>query len=737
MNRLPMYRVLITVMALLYSSVLLHADLGTITGLVTDRATGDPLGGVTIRIEGTRQGAISNSNGRFHIKGLPSGNVTIAASLVGYEPTRTQVFLNRDETRDVVFTMLASPIRTNEVVVSANKRVQAVQDVPISVAVMNQADLSRRNITRLDEALGYVSGVTVAKDQVNIRGSSGFAFGVGSRTMVLMDGFPLLSGDNGDIKFDVLPVADIERVEVIKGAGSALYGTGALGGVVSLITKEATDTGELNARIYAGVYPLPKYQQWRYSDVPSIQSGADLRYARAFGQFSVNASGGIRQDQSYRDFDAGVRGFGYTKLGWQPNERTSLKLFALGAVDDKENYLYWESLARATFPPTDQKPDERLRSTKLAAALEFSQILSGTTSLVVRPGVFVTRFENTQTGTPVDSNQSTASTYNAEAQLTSMLSSTTVITAGLNARLNSVRSDVYGNQLQSVVSGYAQAEFTFVDDLIVTAGVRADREETGGRTSQLEFSPKFGMTWHASEQTTLRASVGRGFRAATIAERYARIRYGPFQVSPNENILAESSVSAEIGAHHTGVLLLPVELDIAVFDNELYDLIEPTFDFAQPGSPIVFRNVTRARVLGAEATARMMIADGLGMETGITAMLPRDLVQDNTLPFRNNIIWYSRAFWRPFDAVELQCDYRFLNRVERVDDRLKLFIADADARVPTHIVDARLVWSMNAMTKLPLKLTLGGRNVLNYAYTETVANLGPSQSVFLQLSWGQ
>ena len=237
----------------------------------------------------------------------------------------------------------------------------------------------------------------------------------------------------------------------------------------------------------------------------------------------------------------------------------------------------------------------------------------------------------------------------------------------------------------------------------------------------------------------VRASVGRGFRAATIAERYANIRYGPFQVRPNADIRPEYSWSAEAGVRYSPTSLgLPLDVDMAVFANELYDLIEPTFDLSDPRVPITFRNITRARILGAELSLRMALASWLGIETGVTAMLPRDLLLDEPLKYRNNVLWYSRGSWTFAVGrlpMELQAEYRFQNRVETIDDRLSVFIPNADQRVPSHVVDARLFARLEPLTGLPMRIGLIGRNLLDYYYAEVVANLSPTRSVLLQVEW--
>ncbi|MBK7032263.1 MAG: TonB-dependent receptor [Ignavibacteria bacterium] len=315
--------------------------------------------------------------------------------------------------------------------------------------------------------------------------------------------------------------------------------------------------------------------------------------AQRVGEFSYSVSGGIRSDESYREYDRSLRGFGFAKLTWQPSDLVTLRAFGFGTLENRENFIYWRDLDNATRPPLAQNLDERLATSKFAVGTEYSQIFSGSTSLIAKYGFFRTMFENTLNGEKLDSNYSTAFAHNAEAQLTSRLAEGMILTAGITGRLNWVRSDVYNTALQTIISGYAQGEFT-LGSVILTGGIRADREETESLSPQLEFSPKFGMTWNAAQQLTVRASVGRGFRAPTIAERYANIRYGPFNVRPNPDLLSESSWSGEVGFHVTASnFFVPIDLDLAVFDNELYQLIEPTFDLTQVGAPIVFQNLTR------------------------------------------------------------------------------------------------------------------------------------------------
>ena len=159
----------------------------TVRGVVNDAQTGQPLYGATVQQIGTSRGAVTNRIGAYTIRCVGSDTIRLRVSYVGYAQAQVSVLASSATIDADPITLLVSSQRQQEVVVSANKRVQAVQDVPISVSIVKADDLSQRGIVRLDEALRYVSGISIARDQVSIRGASGFALGVGSRTMVMMD----------------------------------------------------------------------------------------------------------------------------------------------------------------------------------------------------------------------------------------------------------------------------------------------------------------------------------------------------------------------------------------------------------------------------------------------------------------------------------------------------------------------------------------------------------------------
>ena len=123
---------------------------------------------------------------------------------------------------------------TRTIVVSASKRKQKIEEVPVSMEVLRPQLIDHKGITDLEQAVDQTPGVYTMDGQVSIRGGSGFAYGTGSRVLLLWNGMPLLSGYAGDTQWNAIPMEQASQVEVLKGASSVLYGSGALNGIIAL-----------------------------------------------------------------------------------------------------------------------------------------------------------------------------------------------------------------------------------------------------------------------------------------------------------------------------------------------------------------------------------------------------------------------------------------------------------------------------------------------------------------------
>lgn len=722
---------LVILLAILVTTPIYAQTRAYLSGKVED-INSKPLIGATLRVDGTAYGAITDRNGQFKIKSISVGKNKLLVSMIGYETKVIETVLKSNELNTINITLKEQAIETNEIVVSANKRIQTVQEIPISIGIISAQDMKSKNLTRLDDALEYVPGIEINKDNISVRGSSGFSFGLGSRVAVLIDGFPILSGDNGDAKADAIPVFDIERVEIVKGAGSALYGTGALGGVVNIISRQPSEQSSVRISPYIGFYTKPRYKQWEFSDSYQLTKGVELGTSQKLGNFSYLLTASFMKDDGYRYADEISRSNAFAKLSYSFSDFNQVSLTTNIATYDSHDWVFWKSLDSATFPSEDNTEDLKVRSDKMTVFADWRSIISDNIFTMLKTGVFFTSFENSLEKTDASYRQTDALNFNAEYQLNAKLSDGLQLTSGVNANINSVSSNIYGNRKQNSFAFYSQLEYV-LNQFTFTGGARFDYEKTDTLDSEIEISPKLGLLYKTDFGMNLRASAGTGFRAPSIAERYASTGFSGFKVYPNFNLKAEKSFSTEIGANQQFEFLnSKCELDVSAFWNEMSDLIEPTFIDAGTAA-IQFVNFQKARIIGTEISAKTFIAGLFGVESSLTIMDPRDLKTDSVLNYRSEILWYNKLII-PLGDFKIFLDYRYKSKVKNIDTRVALQVKDYDARVPMHIVDLSLAYNTKLYSALEWGIQLSVRNLFDYYFTEIMGNLYQTRNIVLQTS---
>jgi len=273
---------------------------GLLKGQVIDSKTKEPLPGVNIIFKGTTLGTITDTEGNFSLGNIPIGSYSILVSMMGYKPgifenTRIRVQQTTELNVELEQTFLQAP----DVIVTASKSIQRVQDSPVSVAVISDLEIKQKNSVTIQDALRFSPGLYMTDDQLNIRGSTGYNKGAGSRVLVLLDGVPAIAGDTGGINWDALSPTEIARIEVVKGAGSALYGSNALGGVVNLITRDPSPTPVTRSRISWGYYDDPFYSSWKFTNRLLQFNAMDVSHSRKVGKLGMLLSVGRKTSTGY------------------------------------------------------------------------------------------------------------------------------------------------------------------------------------------------------------------------------------------------------------------------------------------------------------------------------------------------------------------------------------------------------------------------------------------------------
>jgi len=701
------------------------------------------LPGAIVQIKGTNYGAIADKEGVFKIIFKDNNKLDLDNILLSVSATAYKTKIVKYSNNFIEIQLEQNNFQSDNIVVSANKKVESIQDVPISVSLISSQDLKIRQMNSVDVALQYVPGVQVNRDNISIRGSSGFSYGVGSRVSMLIDGFPLLSGDNGDIKFDALPMFNTKSIEVVKGAGSALYGTSAIGGVINLITEDNYDDKLINFRIYSGFYTKPKYDSWVYQDELNFDSGFDFTVKKKINDLGILINTGLVDRNSWRDYDKKSIINSLVKLDYKINDYQKLKFISNISIAENDDWAFWNSLDSATIPPADVDRSIKVNSDKYAFMLGYENILTNSTIMNIKSGLYLTEYYNNYPKDNEEYRQSRANSYNNEVQFNSILNKSNNLTYGVNLLLNDVNSAVFSDRKQFIYSAYSQYERNQVLNLfgngvkwIFTLGGRIDYEDIKDITSEVQFSPKIGNNFQFDEHNTLKLSGGRGFRAPQIAERFSQIRFQGFQVIENFDLTPETSWSAELAyTHENKVFGIPFLVDFAFFQNNMQNLIEASFSEGGNTS-IQFQNVSEARIRGIETSVKAFFGD-FGFDLSATVLDPIDLSSSNygeVLKYRAKFVSQNKLFYQ-YKDLRLEIDYRYYSRIERIDELLALEINDANVRNHSNIVDVRLNYNTKNIfgDKYDYDITINCFNIFDYYYTQMVGNLGKTRHISLQL----
>ena len=723
------------------------AQTGSLVGTVRD-AAGVPLPGINVVLAGTTLGDATDLNGRYAIRLIPTGSYTVQASAIGFQTQQQPITIEDGGRTTVDFVLQEATLRGDEVVVTAARRSQRFSDAPVSLNLVLPRELETRNILALDEALRYVPGVQMADNQVNIRGSSGFTFNTGSRVLLLLDGLPLLRPDNEGIPLNALPISQIERIEVVKGPGSALYGSGALGGVINIITKDFPETPETNLQLFAGAYEPVRYEVWRdawdEADEPRQFGGGIFTHARRLGRkagFWINAA--YREDQGFtnfrteRDFDA------FFKFGARPGTTVRFDLLGGWTFRKSDSFLYWNG-ARDVLNPGELDlggiqasgtNDNQINLFNLMPS--FSHVVSGSFFYSIKArliGAVIQPLEDDGTPKSVDKG-TTGIRYGGEIQANWQMRRGGHVTAGATTEQLLTESSFFQPdsveataRSQPERAAFLQVEQTFFDRLTLVGGLRYDTYEIDTTDVERKLSPKLNASYRLFEGLTLRAAYGQGFRVPSLGERFVNDR-AFLPIVPNLDLRPEVSTSYEVGLRS----LMPLtrrfrtQADVAVFWNNYRRLVEPTFIANEQA--FQFINLTKARIRGLEATFEAGADDDRWLlSLGYTLLDADDLTEDRPLVFRSRHLFKAGVTVPLVGPLSAGVDFRYASTPERVDNDFSRFVRDATLINARKVLDARIGAQWRH-----LRLAFLVNNALEYYYVERPAILAPPRHFVLQM----
>ena len=570
---------------------------GQITGVVTDKSDGTPL--INVKIYASNgQRTLTDAQGNYQIT-ANSYPVTLIFSLLEYKTDTLLIAV----AGNYPLSMGINEKTEQTVVVSANKRAQSIEEIPISLEVIKPRLIENKGMVNLEQAVEQTPGVFTMDGQVSIRGGSGFAYGAGSRVMMLWNGMPLLSGYAGDAQWNAIPIEQASQVEVIKGASSVLYGSGALNGVIALSEKEPGLVPETKIRVQAGIYDSPKRKSMKWWGKDSSQRFNPLNQqveffrSQMFKKTGYTVSTVFYNDQGYRQGETETRGRISGTLYFRPTKVERLKA---GISFDYQyhktgSFIIWQS------DSLGYSPSGGADTSNPASTLTYNIA----NRLFIDPYIkYIDRFKNKHTFKSrayLTTNQNISNSqqsngaivYTGDYGLQHNFKSGGTLISGAFYSYNVVFSNLFGDHQSSNAAAYTQFE-QHVGKFDLTAGMRAeyftmDKKrgdsdfKLGGFT--LPFYPVFraGAHYELKKYTHLRASVGQGIRYPSVGERFTSTSVGALNIFPNPNLTPETGWAAELGIKQ-GVKMGDWKgmIDFSGFINNYNNMIEFSFGFYNP-----------------------------------------------------------------------------------------------------------------------------------------------------------
>ncbi len=689
------------VFCVLFSTVFSSAaQQGKIIGKIRDEKNEAIIGASIIYKKEVTIGAISNEKGGYFLE-VPAGETQLICRYIGMVTDTFQVVVRPNETLVFDIILVASVLELEGVEVRVGKFDKALEDQTVSMEIIRPQLIENKNTRSIETALDQTPGLNILDGEPQIRGGSGFTFGVGSKVAVIVDDMPMLSGDAGRPEWGFIPVENIHQIEVIKGAASVLSGSSALSGSIHIRTAYPSAKPLTKINVYSGAYSNPSNgaAAW-WNNYPGIH-GVNFLHSRIIKNLDLVVGGNFNYDHGYigapitdsivetvfpdtlsnftekdlvskrarinfnlRYRSQKIRGLNYgingnfmlshsnMALAWL-NDSSGLYRAYPGAVFLQDQFIF--NLDPFVNYFTRNKAKHSLRGRILHVDNEMTANQSNRATTLYADYMFQKTFLKLKgvdfiggaTGTHTDS-------Y-------SMIY---------------VGSGNPNNKLVNI-SMYSQLESKINSIWNLSAGGRLEYFQLNDTVTAFKPIFRAGTNIRIFQETYLRASYGQGYRFPTITERFIKTGVGNFGVFPNPDLKPESSWNAEI-AIKQGLKFGNIYgyLDVAGFWQEYQNTIEYMFGVWKEitsvetlGSSAGFKflNTGESRVVGLDISftgkAALSKKVDLTFMSGYNYIVPKTLTPDYVYATDslNRVFSYNKT---SLDSSQGILKYRFLHNIK-------------------------------------------------------------------------
>jgi len=504
----------------------------------------------------------------------------------------------------------AAPLATEaeQMVVTATLSERKLLDAPGSVEVITSEQIREINALTVADALENALGLVVTRESgrvevPSIRGARS------KHTLILLDGRRLTFGFNDMVDLRQIPTVMVERIEILRGPASALYGSDALGGVVNIITRTppADWSGEISAQ-----YGINREGEGAERVAGALAGGH-------WNRFGILLAAELRKKDKW-DSDGIVPDDSFEQKPAMAAARLTFDIDDANKLSGGFEYIDNSTEGTQFFVNQDRK--RWAEETRRGAYLQYDTRIADTHRLMLRANR--SDYSNDIGFLPYEASGERSADYytnQLEFRYSGLYAGNYLVTAGLDWRREGLKDTQIGVKTDNDVDNsslFLQNEFNLTDPLSLVLALRYDHHgEFGNR-----WSPQVSMVYAINESLRLKGSYGQGFRAPSLTELYVTSfrRRGRDIYEPNQDLKPEKSTSYEVGIE--GVFDR-VTAGLTYFHTDFDQLIETLFDRSTGSGQgridyYRYANISDATLKGIEAEAGVDLGYGLSVAGNFT-----------------------------------------------------------------------------------------------------------------------
>jgi outer membrane receptor for ferrienterochelin and colicins len=635
---------------------------GEISGTVKDSETGKALPWATAQIEGTNRGVLADEHGYFLIMDVPRGKYNVIVSMIGYT-TRVKEITVDGKISGLEFMLKETPLQIGDIVVTGTRTPRYVKESPVLTEVITRKSIDDKASHNLYEALDGTPGLRVEQRCQACNFSVLRMQGLGAdHTQILLDGQPVYSGLASIYGLQQIGTGNIQQIEVVKGAGSALYGSNAIAGAINIISAVPRKT-EGKIAIELGEHGSNKYSlsAGTRKDNISVAIFAQQNQGDAIDETKDGATGSeVRGSDGITDrVKTDNKNFGFNLYIDDLSETDQLAIKGRVLSENRQGGKITDNLYENPFSPGTEHIITDRYSTEVGY---WKQFVSG--------GQIDLRFSythhkrNATNDTFLEDYRAThenilppvvemrpylagENLYVASISLTQSLNSGHRLLAGLQFSRNDldesgkyvvtnqddpnygVAYTSYSDKKADEIGAYIQDEYLITTGVELVGGLRFDYHKSeddfhgSGNVyaqgvepveyDELTVNPRFAFKFDVTDQLTFRLNAGTGFRVPYGFSEDLHLCSGSPRVYKAGDLKPEKSYSYSISADY---LHNDIDFNINLYRTRLKDAIsfaDAGSEVAAPGYDYQWVNVDDAYVMGVEFIGQFGLTGNLAL----------------------------------------------------------------------------------------------------------------------------